>query len=145
MGTWGYGAFEQDDALDWLLELVEVPKRSAVAMVRRALKKMARPKPDVYYELQDCCPAVAAAELVAAAFGFPGTDLHPDAVEWLEGKPLGAEAELVELALQAVATVRTRGESYDLWVDAGEEPLRQWQTRMDDLSERLRKAQATLA
>jgi hypothetical protein len=143
MGAWGSGTFEDDDALDWLGELMETGKKRASTLVVKAMRKASTAKPQTYLELPDCSAAVVAAELVAAVHGQPAQDLPEEAVEWLESGALPSEPGLVELALQAVATVRAQGEAYELWKEAGEEPLREWQARLDALAERLRQCQAS--
>jgi hypothetical protein len=70
MGAWGFQAFENDDALDWLEEL-EV---GGAEVVRQGLNAVA----DGYIEAPDGSVAVAAAEITAAAQGIPHGDLPED-------------------------------------------------------------------
>jgi hypothetical protein len=72
MGAWGAGAFDNDDALDWLSELVDSPD---FALGRAVLDVTALE----YLEAPEGSAALAAAEVVAAARGHPAA-LLPDEV-----------------------------------------------------------------
>ena len=97
MGTWGIGAFENDDATDWLLGL---GKPSWSGELKDSFTKIL----DGSRELTDCCYAVAAAELVSSKMvmrhGLPA-----DAMGWLEAqhrKPGKAICRLLHRALDAI-------------------------------------------
>ncbi len=89
MGTWGPKTFENDIALDWLIDL----SSAGITGLSDALKRVAERKPDDYVEAPDCCEALAAAEIVAARSN--PQELPDEAQEWLsENSPL--ESELLE-------------------------------------------------
>jgi hypothetical protein len=130
MGAWGFQAFENDDALDWLGEL----ESGGVEAVRQGLTAAG----DGYIEAPDGSVAIAAAEITAAAQGSPPGDLPEEAATWVtaHGDELGTDD--VQLALEAVERVAGReSELAELWDDA-DEP--EWQESLDNLSERLRAA-----
>lgn len=130
MGAWGFQAFENDDALDWLEEL----EAGGAEAVRQALTATG----DGYIEAPDGSAAVAAAEITAAAQGNPPGDLPEDVTTWVTAHGSGLTAEDVQLALVAVERVAgTESELAELWDDA-DEP--EWKESLDNLSERLRAA-----
>lgn len=75
MGAWGFQAFENDDALDWLEEL----EAGGVEAVRHGLNAVV----DGYIDAPDGSVAVAAAEITAAAQGNPHGDLPEDVATWV--------------------------------------------------------------
>jgi hypothetical protein len=126
MGAWGAGVFENDEALDWLSDLVE--KKDA-QVIRDALSLGGAP-----IEADEAINALAAAEVVAAMRGRTLAD-PPD--QLLEVVALGhdADPELVPAALVAVKRVREASELRELWEDVGAED---WLAALADLEARLR-------
>jgi hypothetical protein len=132
MGAWGFQAFENDEALDWLYDL----ESGGVEVVRQGLTAAS----DGYIEAPDGSIAVAAAEITAAAQGSPPGDLPENAATWVTAHGAGLTAEDVQLALMAVERVSgPESELAELWDDA-DEP--EWKESLDNLSERLREALA---
>lgn len=132
MGAWGFQAFENDDALDWLEEL----EAGGAEVVRQGLDTVA----DGYIEAPDGSVAVAAAEITAAAQGNPNGDLPENVTVWVTAHGAELTAEDAQLALEAV--VRVAGEESELaelW-DEADEP--EWKESLDNLSESLLAALA---
>lgn len=130
MGAWGYLPFENDDALDWLDEL----DAGGVDAVRTALAKAG----DRYVEVPEGAVALAAAEVTAAAQGYPLGDLPENVTDWVTAHGAEITAEDVEMALEAVERVAgDRSELGELW-DGVDEP--EWRESLGDLAERLRTA-----
>jgi len=79
MGSWGHDPFSNDGAADFLAEAAETSPGRAV---NAALRTLAKAKPEDYVEVDDGSAALAAAALVALAFGrgAPGGD-SDDALE----------------------------------------------------------------
>lgn len=130
MGAWGFQAFENDDALDWLIEL----EAGGATAVREGLTVAG----DGYLEAPDGSVAVAAAEITAAAQGSPPGDLPEDVATWVSAH--GAELTREDVHLALVAVERVAGEESELaelWDDA-DEP--EWKESLDNLSGRLRAA-----
>jgi len=71
MGAWGPGVFENDDACDWVFELVESEQLSAVDC---ALDATLEADEDLI-DASPSCNALAAAEVVAALAGRRGKGL----------------------------------------------------------------------
>lgn len=127
MGAWGSGAFENDDAVDWLTDLEE----NGVAAVEVALVDASRGE---YIEGDVGSCGLAAAEAVAAALSGPASEL-PDAV--LEAVAAHADElrALRESALQAVRRVgAAESELARLWEEAGDG---QWRDGLRSLERRL--------
>ncbi len=132
MGAWGPGNFQNDSVLDWLAEL-ERP-----GAVREALASVAEGRG--YLEVDDCCAALGAAEVVAACGGQPGEDL-PKAVKAFAAAHGAAFAgELKELALAAARRVEAGSELQELFdetdVDAS------WHATVKELLGRLERIAA---
>lgn len=64
MGTWGSSVFENDAAEDWMGELLEEGRSPLIDQALRAVERGST-------EADDCAAALAAAEVVAAARGWP--------------------------------------------------------------------------
>ena len=131
MGAWGYGPFENDDALDWLGELVAAknwrPVEAALAAVAG----------DDARELgsRECSAALAACEMVAAKLGRPLPGLPSEASGWLAtvGAP---DTALPDVAREAIAAIRRESELRDLWEETDD--FAAWCDGLEDLKIRLR-------
>jgi len=130
MGAWGAGTFDNDDALDWLDDLVD----GADDAIRDALQTALESTGADPLEAPDASSALAAAEVVAAALGRPAADLPGEVSDWLEANGAKSAAALAPLARQAVERVRANSELRKLWEesDPGE-----WLAAVDDLLSRV--------
>lgn len=130
MGTWGHGPFDNDDAGDWVWELEESQDFSAV---QAALEAVTRPGIG-YIEAPDCSTAVAAAEVVAASLGRPTPSLPKEATAWVasRGSP---PKQVVALAKQALAAIKSKSELRDLWEES--ESFNEWVQSLAGLEARL--------
>jgi hypothetical protein len=126
MGAWGAGTFDNDDALDWLDDLLD----GADDAIRDALESTGADP----LEAPDASSALAAAEVVAAALGRPAADLPGEVSDWLEEHGTKQAAALAPLARQAVDRVRQNSELKDLWEET--DPA-EWTAAVDDLLARL--------
>lgn len=143
MGAWGYGPFDNDEALDFLGEASgsgPLERRGLIANALIAvLAPAAAPQPQTAPEQTrrrwgrrsrpsaghedpvtlEVGVAVAAAALVAARLGAP-TD--PAAREWLDQNPFEADGELRTLAAKAIARAFLQTDDndwYAAWDEAG--------------------------
>lgn len=130
MGAWGFGSFENDDAADWAADLAEMGED---ALIDEALERVLDAETD-YIEAPDASCAIAAAEVVAALQGKPGSDFPDDLRPWIEGKP-SPKPDIVKKARQAVAAIKKESELRDNYVDS--DGLDEWQPLVDDLERRL--------
>lgn len=96
MADWGPGIYENDDAMDWIYDLLD---SGGLSRIRHALDVVEQDGAEDV-DIADCRIALAAADLVAALDGEINPNLPPEAEEWLAlvNKPasgLRAKAEEV--------------------------------------------------
>jgi hypothetical protein len=132
MGTWGVGAFENDDALDWVAELEET---LGFNLIERSLDQVNELLKDDYLEAPLAANAVAAAEVLAAIAGRGRADLPAEVRAWLEANTDQPTAKLLRIAAKAVKRVGANSELAELWEPT--EHAAAWQAQLDDLRERL--------
>jgi hypothetical protein len=130
MGASETGNFANDDASDWVYELEE---SSGADLLKEAFATIdASSFPDA----PDCCIALAAAEVVAAAHGKPSPALPKGASTWLGNqtglapiKALGKRAIAIVNKISAKSELRERWEESDSW--------HEWQQEVEGLLRRL--------
>ncbi len=131
-GAWGYGTFENDDALDWLSELEPTSGTQLLQAAVRQVDTRAR-----YVEAPTCSIALAAAEVIAAANGHSAKKLPPEVTVWIKRvRPIVSAALLVE-ARTAVEMCRgeKNSELRELWQESKDE--KSWLDDTASLLERL--------
>ncbi len=129
MSAWGFGHFENDEAMDWTADLIDIGDE----LINEAFDRVAELQKD-YLESDVCSFALAAAEVVAALNGKPGADLPEELVAWVQGRP-APTGEILSAARKAVAAVEKESELRDVWEDS--EQLDDWLPRVADLARRL--------
>jgi len=127
-GAWGTGAFENDDALEWLSACVQAPKNSAVSDALNAVFDSEFVGGDIG------AAAIAAAEAVAAQRGRPSPNLPSDLRICLEHQT--KSIALAASAAKAVERVRNP-ETSELAAEWTKNVLIAWQASLDDLVKRL--------
>lgn len=136
MGTWGFGNFENDHAMDWVFELQE---SEDLSVVESALDMLIGGMGD-YLDAYDCVVALAACEVIAALAGNPADDLPEEVVEWVdqqqENSSVEVDDDLMRRSVQGIEAIAGDSELKELW-EEGEE-LEGWFSVVDDLLERLR-------
>jgi hypothetical protein len=120
MGSWGHGTFDNDTAMDWVVQLTVAKNAS---FLRESLD-------DGVDE-----DALAAAEVVAALRGRPVEDLPDDVSEWIRLHPVTVTDDLLRAARDAVARVKDDSELKELWEESTW--LESWYEAVDDLLRRL--------
>ena len=116
MGAWGEKAFENDSALDWLNDL----ESEGVDALRDLLERVADTDEADYLDFDDGAPAVAAAEIVAAARGRGRDRLTKPVIAWLDANADDLVEEDLMLAARAVErVVAGNSELRELWEDGG--------------------------
>ena len=113
MGATGSGPFENDDALDFLGGLEDLPREQRPAAVLAALETVEAPQ---------MCEAVAGAAAVGASVNPAAAQGEPYLPQWLIDEPLPTgDQELVEKSRQVLRrAVRSHdNEWWELWVEAG--------------------------
>lgn len=126
------GNFGNDEATDWLYDLEETYGTELLAEAFDVITK------GEFHEQSDCCIALAAAEMVAAAKGKPAPDLPDDARKWLGNQDTSDLAKIKALskkAIIAVKKIQNKSELRDQWEDSDE--WHSWQMVVEGLLRRL--------
>ncbi|HWZ44327.1 MAG TPA: DUF4259 domain-containing protein [Candidatus Saccharimonadales bacterium] len=131
MGAWGPGCFENDDASDWADDL---EGSSGIGMIKEALKAVEKNK---FPESPDCCIALAAAEVVAAAKGKPSPDFPEGLKGWLAAqKDRSALTALDKVTINVINKVQLKSELKELWEDSSD--WLAWSKVLNDLQNRVK-------
>jgi hypothetical protein len=120
MGATGAGAFENDDALDFLDALEDLPPTERPGRVLGALDAVLLASG--YVAAPTMCEAVAAAAAVGASLDPGAAANEPHLPGWLATAPLPTgDEEIVEKSRQVLRrAVRSHdNEWWELWVEAG--------------------------
>ncbi len=133
MGVWDVGAFDNDDALDWLGDLLEHDDPNMIADVLNTVVRLGEDDEPLEDDL--CNEALAAIELVAALKGSPAPDLPQEVQEWVNHQSPPTPA-LVSLALEALELIRNYSELKEAWEET--EYADDWYATLDDLEARLK-------
>jgi hypothetical protein len=128
MGAWGSGAFENDDAMDWVGELKALGAEDVGLILVEATTEAE------YLEAPACSIAVAAAEAVATLNGTPAAHIPKEVVQWARAHGR-ATPELLDSAVNAVRRIRTNSELKDLWQES--DGFDEWSRDIQDLERRL--------
>jgi hypothetical protein len=115
MGAWGAGPFDNDDALDLLGELSDLPVNELAGRLEAALALPA----EGYLDLVEANAAIAVAALIADARGADFGRLDEEVRELAQTAGARDNARLQDLALTALT--RVTGESsewQDLWSES---------------------------
>lgn len=114
MGSFGTGPFDNDSALDFLEEFLDV--ESPIRSVRAAL---ARLDEDCYHEIDDVYQAWAACELVAiVSSGGKGYDV--DDLQYEAASRLRPNKKLVDLCLKTLSKILDKNSELSDLVDNGQ-------------------------
>lgn len=130
MAAWGHGIFENDDAMDFVNELlVSRDVTSAVSAVSLVVES------DDDLEAPDCSTALAAAEVLVAIAGDASEKLPGEVAEWIKKHRPRVDDDVMDMALQAVRKIRSSSELKDVWSESGE--YQEWLAVIADLRARL--------
>lgn len=129
MSTWGFGAFENDDAIAWLGDLEDADDQSILDHALQLVVNASVP-PE-----HDCNEALAAAEVVAVLHKFPGYSLPKEVLTWVKSHPNKTDA-LREKALQATEVILSDSALRNIWDE--EDDLDVWKDELEDLIIRLK-------
>ncbi|MCF2857167.1 DUF4259 domain-containing protein [Pseudoalteromonas sp. SMS1] len=121
MGAWSEDNFGNDSANDWIWEL---EKSKGVNTLLSPIQSVLNE--NEYLEVDICCEALAASEVIAAAISNDYTLLPDEARNWLNrkqgwltGRKPQITAEHAKQALRAVQKVLSSSELQELWVEDG--------------------------
>lgn len=126
------GNFGNDEATDWLFDLEETYGAELLAEAFDVITK------GEFHEQSDCCIALAAAEIVAAAKSKPAPDFPDDARKWLGNQDTSDLAKIKALSKKAIAAVKkiqAKSELRDQWEESDE--WHSWNMVVEGLLKRL--------
>jgi Domain of unknown function (DUF4259) len=132
MGAWGAGSFDNDDAWDWTCAFLDEPSRRLIEMTLEAVTHASGEE----LEAPESSKAIAAAEVVAALKQAPHAQIPEEILAVLSSGQITIDQNLVDLALTAIASVRTNSELKDLWEES--DPS-EWFAAISELEERIRQ------
>jgi len=130
MAEWGPGIYENDDAMDWIYDLLD---SGGLSRVKKALDVVEQDGVDSA-EAADCRIALAAADLVAALDGDINPNLPSEAEEWIalinrSASGLRPKAENIVRLIQNDSVLRRDMNKKGV--------LKEWEQQMDALIKRL--------
>lgn len=129
MSIWGFGAFENDDAIAWLGDLEDAEDQGILDHALQLVVNASVPP------AHDCNEALAAAEVVALLHKSPGHSLPKEVTNWVKTHPNKTDA-LREKALQATEVILADSELRNIWEE--EDDLDVWKDELEDLIIRLK-------
>ena len=130
MGATGAKNFENDDAADWVYDLTESNGTGELTEAFAVVEKTD------FADAPDCCIALAAAEVVAAAKGKPPSDLPEEVQTWLDDQEnLDGFKKLDKRAAKVAKKVQAKSELRDLWEESDD--WHNWQMAVEGLLKRL--------
>ena len=138
MGAWGTDSFANDEALDFLNDLVEADDDTPLY---EALANVAEADVSDYLGATASSVALAAAEVIAALAGAPSPKTPEELQNWLALQPGDVAKDLVdahsEYANAVINRVKVSSELAELWAESDHNDA--WHAEVDDLRRRLRK------
>jgi len=144
MGAWGTGPFENDCALDWVLDFED----AGVPLIKSTFQNVAAAHADGYIEVDEGAAAIAAGEVIAAAHGHPMAAADEDSVFLrvltARSSEVAADASLPGAALKALTLATEdpeKSENVELWADADPSDNAAFLAGVADLCARLERLQ----
>ena len=132
MGAWGSGIYENDEALDFALELVEGDGLSALEAAIDAVTRVG----SSYLEASEAQRALVAADVTACLLGRPGPEKPPELAEFIARSPQKPSEELMRRGREAVGRIlQPHSELFELWEDSDD--LAPWRSAVEDVASRL--------
>jgi hypothetical protein len=133
MAVSNFSIFEHDDAADWIGAF----ESDGLSSVKAALELVVEADAGSYIEIADAAPAMAAAEIVAAARDDDATRL-PKGLKAAFKEHRGdiEDEDLASVALKAVRRIIKNSELKDQWDEAGDAD--DWADDVSELLERLK-------
>jgi hypothetical protein len=134
MGAWGTGVFENDDAADFVAEVLG---GTSLSPIETAIDRVLKVEQE-YLEAPDAAQALAAAAILAR-FKHSGVQSGtgaPELNEWVVGIKLLPSQDLLEKARQSIKRVLTEpSELLELWSESGE--FDDWKASTESLAAQL--------
>jgi tetratricopeptide (TPR) repeat protein len=134
LGSWDVSVFGNDEAREWLSELI---LSTSTEPIFRALVNAAKVRDTEYLQAPECERALAAAELVASARGKPGSEIPPALTTWLSEQKFVAGTQIADLAIRVLDRIAANSELRELWADT--DSAEDWENTVRNLQQRLRE------
>jgi hypothetical protein len=128
MGTWGYHAFENDDAADWACSLDEEGFASIESALDAVLEKSGT------LDLPESQSAVAAAETLCAVLGRPGPAVPGEVKIWA-AQQKAPSSGLIAKAKRSLDHILSESELKEYWSETDNSDA--WEAAVTDLTKRL--------
>jgi hypothetical protein len=132
MGSWGVGSFQNDTAMDWLHKL---HRSDDFSLVQKTLARVSR-SPREFSQFASDQETLAAAEIVACWLGRPPADKQ-DLVDWVRRHTDWFTPDLLALAQETVAGIKTQSLLRDVLTDPDGAVRVEWLQAVADLERRL--------
>jgi hypothetical protein len=129
LGAWGTGVFDNDDAQDWLGDLLE---EKNINILKDTFQQAIE---EEYIEEPYGSCANAAAEVVALILGKGQETESDELLEWVKSITR-IDVELVTLARTAIRRIQEDSEIKDLWAESEESNV--WSEQIENLALRLK-------
>lgn len=133
MGTWGTGSFENDDAADFMIDVLD---SGDLSLIREVLDNVLTSTE--YVEAPDAALAIVAAEIAAAALGRATLAAQQEAglADWLARIRPTIDDDLRQQAVNALRRILAEhSELRELWEET--EDFQDWQATVKDLGQQL--------
>ena len=133
MGTWGIGSFENDDAADFMIDVLD---SGDLSLIREVLDNVLTSTE--YVEARDAALAIVAAEIATAALGRATLAAQQEAglADWLARIRPTIDDNLRQQAVNALRRILAEhSELRELWEDTGD--FQDWEATVMDLEQQL--------
>lgn len=135
MGSWDVSPFGNDEAREWLANLIANPSTEPVF---RALVTAAKIKNDEFFQAPECERAVAAAEIVACVRDKATADTPPGLKKWLAENKLVVGDQVAQMAIRVLERIAKDSELKQVYDDT--DSAEDWYRTLHNIQQRLRES-----
>jgi len=132
MSAWGISNFENDTALNWIENLIE---KSDIDSINSTINVFVSDFDPEETSLIECSKFLAVVELLAGLLGNPSEDFPDELTDWIEGKYIKVNDDVVNKAKEGVALVLKDSEAKEMYWDSGYQ--KSWVEAQNSLIKRL--------
>ncbi len=125
-------SFNNEHARRWLDDLFQIGNDALITSTFSSVVFWPKGRE---LQLHTCAFAVAAAELVAAGRGKPGDRVPEDVSSWIAEQEFVPDDNMIDIARQALARIRTDSPLKKQWDEAGQ--LNDWLAVIQDVEQRI--------
>lgn len=132
MSAWGISNFENDTALNWIENLIE---KSDIDSINSTINIFVSDFDPEETSLIECSKFLAVVELLAGLLGNPSEDFPDELTDWIEGKYIKVNDDVVNKAKEGVVLVLKDSEAKEMYWDSGYQ--KSWVEAQNSLIKRL--------